>query len=213
MQLQTRKPQKLKEKLIGNHKETQNTLKISGLFHFTRLVKTFSIKNPIVVSYGKCHLGHFQTISFQPLTFGANWLYFQAPPTCPKVKCHRKTCCFIWVNCELGDFDFAWKTFVSFPYILNEHIKRIFDHSSSLLLTVKKIAIALCSYVLIYEDNVVHWSYQQWHCRNLVAFVKPAFWIFIIQKCWKQISTLWLASSGRSDSHSSYFWIAELLFS
>ena len=38
MRLQTWKPQKLKEKLIGNHKETQNTLKISGLFHFTRLV-------------------------------------------------------------------------------------------------------------------------------------------------------------------------------
>ena len=41
MRLQTRKPQKLKEKLIGNHKETQNTLKISGLFHFTRLVSYF----------------------------------------------------------------------------------------------------------------------------------------------------------------------------
>ena len=109
-------------------------------------LKTFLIKNPIVVSYGKCHLGHFQTISFQLLTFGANWLYFQAPPICPKVKCHRKTCCFIWVNCEFGDFDFAWKTFVSFPYILNEHIKRIFDHSSSLLLTVKKISIDLRSY-------------------------------------------------------------------
>ena len=38
MRLQTRKPQKLKEKLIGNHKETQNTLKIGGSFHFTRLV-------------------------------------------------------------------------------------------------------------------------------------------------------------------------------
>ena len=41
MRLQTWKPQKLKEKLIGNHKETQNTLKISGLFHFTRLVEKF----------------------------------------------------------------------------------------------------------------------------------------------------------------------------
>ena len=40
MRLQTWKPQKLKEKLIGNHKETQNALKISGLFHFTRLVLT-----------------------------------------------------------------------------------------------------------------------------------------------------------------------------
>ena len=39
VRLQTWKPQKLKEKLIGNHKETQNTLKISGLFHFTRLVQ------------------------------------------------------------------------------------------------------------------------------------------------------------------------------
>ena len=38
MRLQTWKPQKFKEKLIGNHKETQKTLKISGLFHFTRLV-------------------------------------------------------------------------------------------------------------------------------------------------------------------------------
>ena len=36
MRLQTWKPQKFKEKLI--HKETQKTLKISGLFHFTRLV-------------------------------------------------------------------------------------------------------------------------------------------------------------------------------
>ena len=38
MRLQTWKPQKIKEKLIGNHKETQNTLKIGGIFHFTRLV-------------------------------------------------------------------------------------------------------------------------------------------------------------------------------
>ena len=40
MRLQTWKPKKFKEKLIGNHKETQKTLKISGLFHFTRLVLT-----------------------------------------------------------------------------------------------------------------------------------------------------------------------------
>ena len=38
MRLQTWKPQKFKETLIGNHKETQKTLKTSGLFHFTRLV-------------------------------------------------------------------------------------------------------------------------------------------------------------------------------
>ena len=39
--MQTWKPKKFKEKLIGNHKETQKTLKISGLFHFTRLVISF----------------------------------------------------------------------------------------------------------------------------------------------------------------------------
>ena len=43
MRLQTWKPQKLKEKLIGNHKETQNTLKIGGLFYFTRLVLQYVI--------------------------------------------------------------------------------------------------------------------------------------------------------------------------
>ena len=45
MRLQTRKPQKLKETLIGNHKETQKTLKTSGLFHFTRLVPNNYIAN------------------------------------------------------------------------------------------------------------------------------------------------------------------------
>ena len=45
MRLQTWKPQKFKETLIGNHKETQKTLKTSGLFHFTRLVCTLKMRS------------------------------------------------------------------------------------------------------------------------------------------------------------------------
>ena len=47
MRLQTWKPQKSKEKLIGNHKETQKTLRISGLFHFTRLVENIYVETTI----------------------------------------------------------------------------------------------------------------------------------------------------------------------
>ena len=47
MRLQTWKPQKFKEKIIGNHKETQKTLVTSGLFDFTRIVE--KMHNEVVV--------------------------------------------------------------------------------------------------------------------------------------------------------------------